>query len=70
MRREKFTPCVGEEYVNEGNGIVYRCIECFEDQTEAILRSNESGWKFKAHGLAMYTDGMIDWDFSTGGHFA
>ena len=30
---------------------------------------SESGWTFKAHGLGMYSDGRIDWDYSTGGRF-
>ena len=68
--RAKFNPAVGDEYINEGNGIIYRCIECLDEPGTAILQSTESGWTFKAHGLGMYSDGMIDWDFSTGGHFA
>lgn len=68
--RAKFNPAVGDEYINEGNGIIYRCIECLDEPGTAILQSTESGWTFKAHGLGMYSDGMIDWDFSTGGRFA
>lgn len=68
--RAKFNPAVGDEYINEGNGIIYRCIERLDEPGTAILQSIESGWTFKAHGLGMYSDGMIDWDFSTGGRFA
>ena len=30
----------------------------------------KSGWSFIAHGVNMYEDGSIDWDFSTDGYFA
>lgn len=28
-----------------------------------------SGWSFLAHGVGIYPDGRIDWDYSTGGQF-
>lgn len=28
-----------------------------------------SGWSFLAHGVGIYPDGRIDWDYSTGGRF-
>ena len=70
MKREKFSPAVGDEYINQGNGSIFRCIKCLEEPGTAILQNTESGWTFKANGLGMYSDGMIDWDFSTGGRFA
>ena len=70
MKREKFSPAVGDEYINQGNGSIFRCVECLDEPGTAILQNTASGWTFKAHGLGMYSDGRIDWDFSTGGHFA
>ena len=70
MKREKFSLAVGDEYINKGNGSTFRCIEVTGEPDAAILKNIESGWTFKAHGLGMYPDGEIDWDFSTGGHFA
>lgn len=28
-----------------------------------------SGWSFLAHGVGIYPDGRIDWDYSTAGRF-
>jgi hypothetical protein len=28
-----------------------------------------SGWSFLAHGVGIYPDGRIDWDYSTDGRF-
>ena len=28
-----------------------------------------SGWSFLAHGVGIYPDGRIDWDYSTAGQF-
>ena len=27
MKRERFSPAVGDEYINQGNGSIFRCIE-------------------------------------------
>ena len=48
---------------------VKRAPEDAYDRHNAILRSVFSGWEFLAHGVNMYEDGTIDWDFSTGGYF-
>ena len=57
----------GKTYRNNGGGW-YRCIKVI-DSENALLANNASGWTFEAHGTAMYEDGTIDWDYSTGGHF-
>ena len=51
MKREKFSPAVGDEYINQGNGSIFRCIKCLEEPGTAILQNTESGWTFKATGL-------------------
>ena len=34
------------------------------------MQNIESLWTLQANGCGMYGDGTIDWDYSTGGHFA
>ena len=67
MKREKFMPETGKVYQNEGGG-TYRCIEASDAQV--IMQNTKSGWTLNAHGCGIYEDGTIDWDYSTGGHFA
>ena len=68
MKRYSFTPEIGEEFQNQG-GSIYKCIKVNSDGT-AIMQNVYSKWTLTAHGLGMYTDGSIDWDYSTGGYFA
>ena len=52
-------------------------LECLEAITVdnyspycAVLRSVKTGWTMVCHGTNMYSDGTIDWDFSTNGYFS
>lgn len=65
--RKSFRPEVGEIYENEGGGR-YECIET--GSTNALMRNEASDWTFIAHGIGVYPDGKIDWDYSTGGYYA
>lgn len=70
MSREKFTPIPGKVYKNQGGG-EYRCLRAdgiFLPFT-ATMQNTASGWTFIARGCGIYTDGTIDWDYSTGGKF-
>lgn len=67
MKREKFRPEKGKTYKND-NGGTYRCLESSDDQI--IMQNVASGWTLIAHGCGIYENGSIDWDYSTGGHFA
>lgn len=67
MKREKFTPEKGKIYQNEGGG-TFRCLEASESQI--IMQNVASKWTLFAHGCGIYENGSIDWDYSTGGHFA
>lgn len=54
------------------NGKDYICITpsylpCKEGEEK--MRNMETGWTFRAHGIILYDDGTIEWDYSTGGHF-
>lgn len=68
--RHAFRPKVGHVYENEGGGS-FRCIDLFNFfYNDAVMRNVKSGWTFVAHGVGIYEDGRIDWDYSTGGYFA
>lgn len=67
-KREKFTPKKNTVYVNQGGGC-FMCLFVKEDGT-AVMQNVASQWTFTAHGIGIYEDGAIDWDFSTGGYFA
>ena len=68
--RKGFTPRTGETYENEGGG-TFLCVSgrMGVGPEIAIMRNVKSGWEFIAHGIGVYEDGKIDWDYSTGGSF-
>lgn len=53
------------------------CIECIQSLPlhdsfspyTALVRSTITGWTMIIHGINVYSDGTIDWDFSTDGHW-
>ena len=53
----------GEIYRNR-NGSDYRCIDSSE--TEAWLERVSDGWQLTAHHVIIYSDGAIEWAYSTG----
>lgn len=61
------TPEEGQEYMNH-NGQAYRCIEVLDAET-AVLERLSDKWTLIAHRTRQYTDGTIEWDQSTGGHW-
>lgn len=65
--RINFTPSIGQVYANKGGG-TYECIK-INSNGLPTMRNVASGWTLTAHGIAIYDDGMIDWDFSTNGRF-
>lgn len=68
MTRKPFTPVHGEIYRNHGGGL-FRCVDYFPDIANTIMMKLKSGWTFQAHGIGIYEDGSIDWDYSTDGTF-
>lgn len=69
MNRTKFSPVKGEVYRNQGGG-EYRCVKAGNAWSEnPIMQNVKSGWTLTAHGVGIYDDGTIDWDYSTGGYF-
>ncbi len=68
MNRKPFTPQPGTGYKNQGGGI-FDCIDTTEQSDVFIMRNRVSGWTFNAHGVGIYEDNSIDWNYSTGGHF-
>lgn len=69
--RKPFRPEVGGLYESESGGI-FRCLNVFTwtSGVVATMRNERSGWTFEAHGIGIYRDGRIDWDYSTDGYFA
>lgn len=67
--RKTFQPEVGRLYENESGGI-FRCLRIDAYGQTATMRNERSGWTFEAHGIGIYKDGRIDWDYSTDGYFA
>ena len=49
--------------------VVLRHVESPYSDSTYQLENIDSGWVLTAHGINLYPDGTIDWDFSTGGHF-
>ena len=70
MNRKPFTPQPGTGYKNQGGGI-FDCIGTPDpERGDAVLmRNRASGWTFYAHGIGIYDDDSIDWNYSTDGHF-
>lgn len=67
--RKPYNPKHGYIYTNEGGG-EYICQSWANQGGVAIMQNTRSGWCFVAHGVGIYEDGQIDWDYSTGGSFA
>ena len=67
--RKPFHPEHGVVYENDGGGM-YECTSWKNDDTDtALFRNVKSCWHFVAHGIGIYADGKIDWDYSTSGSF-
>lgn len=63
----------GTVYTLHGEKSTFECIcqlsDFYSPQHTFRLINTLSGWSFIAHGVNIYEDGTIDWDFSTDGHF-
>lgn len=81
MREKYILPVVGQIYKNQ-NGREYCCLSnASYPNEEAAQRAVElgehqanmvrmgDGWSFTAHGLHQYEDGIVEWNYSTGGAF-
>lgn len=73
MDGKRFMPTPGTVYINKGGG-AYLCGVVWKNDTQdpsycASMTNIKSGWTFIAHGITQYTDGSIEWDYSTGGRF-
>ena len=66
--RKRISLKPGQIYENEGGG-TFRCLKEDYLSDVAIMQNIKSGWTFMAHGVGIYIDGRIDWDYSTGGRF-
>lgn len=81
MEKRYIIPVIGEIYRNR-NGNEYLCTgnrSYLSKEQElrslnlgehiAYLERVKDGWTLSAHGVILYEDGTIEWNFSTGGHF-
>ncbi len=68
--RTKYIPLPGYIYRNKSGG-TFKCLRVcgFIKIYDAIMQNTVSGWTFTAHGCGIYSDGTIDWDYSTNGRF-
>ena len=60
-------PAAGRSYLNR-NGRTYRCVRRIDSETAVMVRELD-GWTLVAHRVRQYTDGTIEWDQSTDGHW-
>ena len=51
------------------DGWLYYCLEMLPWGDYALLRKVSDGWSFYAYNITLYPDGMIEWEYSTGGRF-
>lgn len=66
--RKHFQPEPGNVYRNEGGG-EYLCVKILSTG-DPVMQNTASGWTFHAHGVGIYPDGTIDWNWSKNGYFA
>ena len=66
--RMPFVPKPGEVYENEGSGS-YKCLSVDGYTGSARMSNTASGWTFDAYHIGIYSDGKIDWQYSTNGRF-
>lgn len=67
MSFKRINPEPGEIYRNKGGGN-FLCISSCNNS--AVMQNVASKWTFEANGVIQYADGTVEWDYSTGGHFA
>lgn len=68
-RGKRFSPSLGVVYRNRGGG-EYICVNnAWNKPYDAVMENVKSGWRATMHGVLLYADGTIEWDYSTGGHW-
>jgi len=53
---------------DHSNGSQYRCLETYPYR-DALLERVSDGWTLIAHGTRQDENGLICWNYSTGGHW-
>ena len=66
MARRRYSIKKNEVVLNR-NGWFFICVKEGKNPT---LMNVRTGWEMVVHGLGIYDDGKIDWDFSTGGFWS
>ena len=82
MEKKYIVPAVGKVYITRAGGEYLckgnRCYFSETDQQRAVsigehaatFERVKDGWTLTAHGVLEYGDGTIEWNYSSGGHFA
>ncbi len=66
--RKPFIPEYGQIYEHT-NGVRYECIDFEPSDKRARFRNVKTLWTKVAHGIGIYEDGRIDWEYSSNGTF-
>lgn len=69
---KRIMPEEGMVYTNR-NGYRYLCTAAPDSQGAdqgAVMERVTDGWTLKAHNVYLFSDGTIEWDFSTCGRWA
>lgn len=64
---ELIVPVKGKTYLNK-NGQQFRCLRVI-DSEHALMERLTDRWTLTACRTRQYSDGTIEWDLSTGGHW-
>lgn len=74
MKAKYIRPEVGQTYILR-SGVQYRCLwvsnvdRVEQGECTAVLVRDKDGYELTAHGIQQYEDGLVEWNFSTGGHW-
>lgn len=67
--RRAFCPKPGHVYLLAPDAAPYECLAS-DIKSNAVLRHINTGWTMLVHGVGIYSNGRIDWAYSTDGHFS
>lgn len=70
-QKTKVSPKVGEQYRIAGtaNSIYEISREAGNEGRDFVLTNVNSGWECLAHNVVCWSNGTIEWDYSSDGHF-
>lgn len=75
MKNQYIKPEIGRIYTLKDGG-EYRCLwvshtdRVEQGECSAVMIRDKDGWKLTVHGLQQSDNDRVEWDYSTGGHWA